>query len=269
MTGKHNKRARVNWTEKSIQTLIFCTQKQESAESIANLLGCHVRTVQKKQTQLGLRSNQAHRIWAQAELEQLRHLYANTDNKLLAKQFQCSPICLQHIAHRLGLHKSHELLSVLSKEKLIKFGSQHTFQPGHVPYNKGIRHPGYAVGHMAETQFKKGQCSPNWLPIGSIRYSKDGYQERKAYDTGYPPHNWVGEHILLWEKHHGPVPPSHAVCFKDGNKTNITIDNLELVSRADLMRRNAIHNLPKELVDVIMLNGALKRRVRELNEKQA
>ena len=259
--------ARYYWTEESVQYLISCTQKQKSIESIACHLGCSKQAIQRKKSKLGLCSTKTVCRWSQDKIEQLRHLYANTDNKLLAEQFQCSIRSIWKIAHRLKLYKSQEFRSFSAKERLIIIGSSHLFPPGHIPYNKGKHRP--TVGRMAETQFKKGQRAPNRLPIGSTRYSKGGYLLRKVCDTGDYSHDWVGEHILLWEKHHGPLPPGHTVCFKDGDNSNIIIDNLESITHADLMQRNSIHNLPQELVSVITLNGMLKRRVRELNEKQS
>ena len=121
---------------------------------------------------------------------------------------------------------------------------------------------------MSDTQFKLGNRPHTWKPIGSTRYSKDGYLQRKISDTGYPPRDWIGEHVLMWQAAFGPVPPGHAVCFKDGDKTHLALDNFELLSRGELMLRNTIHKLPPVLTDVIRLNGALKRRLRQLDEKQ-
>lgn len=43
---------------------------------------------------------------------------------------------------------------------------------------------------------------------------------------------------MLWEAANGPVPPGHALIFADGNKQNITLENLILVTRAQLARLN-------------------------------
>lgn len=47
------------------------------------------------------------------------------------------------------------------------------------PFNKGLRRPGWHVGRMRETQFRKGERSgiaaKNWRPIGTIRTDPDGY----------------------------------------------------------------------------------------------
>jgi hypothetical protein len=127
----------------------------------------------------------------------------------------------------------------------------------------------WSAGRMPETQFKPGARPHTWKPIGSTRVTNDGYLQRKISDTGYPPRDWVGVHILLWEEAHGPIPKGHALIFKDRNKGNLCLENFELITRAELMRRNTIHNYPPELVDVIRLGGALKRRLRRIGEEQA
>ena len=59
------------------------------------------------------------------------------------------------------------------------------------------------------------------------------------------------------------------VCFKDGNKTHIALNNLELLTRAERMRRNTIHRYPEELKSAIRAIGKLKRTIREVeNEEQ-
>ena len=76
-------------------------------------------------------------------------------------------------------------------------------------------------------------------------------------------------HILLWEGHYGPVPINQCVCFMDGNKAHIALDNLELLTRAERMRRNTIHRYPEELKSAIRAIGKLKRTIREAeHEKQ-
>lgn len=121
---------------------------------------------------------------------------------------------------------------------------------------------------MPETQFKKGSKPRNWLPIGSLRLSKEGYQQRKVTDTGYQPRDWVAVHKLHWEEHHGPVPSGHCLCFRDANKQNIELANLELITRAERMRRNTIHRFPPELKDTIRQLNKLKRAISEASDEK-
>jgi hypothetical protein len=57
--------------------------------------------------------------------------------------------------------------------------------------------------------------------------------------------------------------------FKDGNRANCVIENLELLSRADLLRRNSIHRFPAALKEVIRLKAAIKATVTKRRKKAA
>lgn len=211
------------------------------------------------------------RPWQPKDIELLRSRYPDTATKVLARMLDRSESAIYGRADLMGLKKSEAYLAGPAACRLRRgdnVGAAHRFAPGHVPANKGLRRPGWSRGRMAETQFKRGNKPHTWKPIGSTRHSKEGYLQRKVSDTGYPPRDWVGEHILMWQTAHGPVPRGCTVCFKDGNKAHLTLDNFELVSRAELMRRNTIHRYPPELADAIRLNGALQRRLRKLHEEQ-
>ena len=58
--------------------------------------------------------------------------------------------------------------------------------------------------------------------------------------------------------------------WKDRNHENCALENLELLTDKEHMRRTTVHNLPAELKDTIMLAGRLKRRIRrrERDEEQ-
>lgn len=42
----------------------------------------------------------------------------------------------------------------------------------------------------------------------------------------------------IWEKANGPVPKGHVLILKDGDPLNLKLDNLELITRAELIARN-------------------------------
>jgi len=100
--------------------------------------------------------------------------------------------------------------------------------------------------------------------------SRDGYLERKVSDDRsiQPARRWVAAHRLVWEAAHGPVPAGHIVRFKPGMHTTvaeqITVDRLELYSRAANMAQNSIHNYP---VPVKSLIRAVKRAERALENR--
>ena len=131
-----------------------------------------------------------------------------------------------------------------------------SFKKGNNAWNKGLR----GVNGESGTKFKPGNKPHNSLPIGSTRINKDGWLEVKVAE----PKKWESVHIQTWEIVHGKVKKGHIVCFIDGNRLNRKIKNLELLSRAELMKRNTIRRYPQELVDAIFLIKKLERKLNEL-----
>ncbi|WKE65039.1 HNH endonuclease signature motif containing protein [Gallaecimonas kandeliae] len=168
-----------------------------------------------------------------------------------------------------GTNLSVSAIKGTCKRHGIMTGRTGCFEKGNSPHNAGVK--GWqAGGRSAETRFKKGDQPSNWAPIGSERLC-DGYLQRKMTDTGYPPADWVEVHRLLWEEHHGPIPDKHVVTFKDGDKANITLDNLELISRAEHAMRNKMGfgSYPEELkpavATLVKVKAAISVKVREAN----
>ena len=119
-----------------------------------------------------------------------------------------------------------------AKNRKIRNGRDCRFQPGQISHKKGrkgISYPGSEV-----TQFKPGQTPPNQRPVGSERINVDGYIEIKIAD----PKKWRAKHVVVWEAANGQVPPGHVLIFGDGNKRNLNLENLILVTRAQLAVMN-------------------------------
>lgn len=209
--------------------------------------------------------------WSEADIEVLRQLYADTETAEIAARLNRTMSSVYGKANLLGLYKSEQFLKTHCRiQPGQRVGRTGEFQKGHVPANKGQRRPGWHAGNMRATQFKKGRRPHTWKPLGSERLC-DGYLQRKVTDTGYPPRDWQPVHVLLWIKHYGPVPPGHAIGFINGDRRDIRIDNLVLLQRVDLMRRNSYHNnYPKEIGLLIQLRGQVIRQInrRHRHEKQ-
>jgi hypothetical protein len=159
-------------------------------------------------------------------------------------------------------------------------GAAFRFPKGHVPANKGLRRPGFAPGRMKDTQFKRGErrgtAARNWRPIGTILPDADGYLRIKVREAAPGEAHgfgnagaWPQLHRHVWTEAHGLIPRGHAVAFKDGNKANCALDNLECLSRVALMARNTVHNLPQPVARAVQLLGALNRQIRKRTQHAA
>lgn len=118
-------------------------------------------------------------------------------------------------------------------------------KPGNVPANKGRKQSEYmtkaAIARTKATRFKKGQ-----LPHNAIGFKDGDISIRRDTDTGRPYlyvrlslGKWYPLHQHVWEKHNGKVPRGHCLWFKDNDSTNCTIENLEMISRAENAKRNS------------------------------
>jgi hypothetical protein len=128
---------------------------------------------------------------------------------------------------------------------------------------------------MKETQFKRGEMAgaarANWKPVGTIMPDREGYlriklRERnpEANEHGWNSRVWKLYHHHIWEAANGPIPPNHILVFRDGNRANCALENLELITRRENAHRNCMWNrLPRELAEVIQITGVLKRRLRK------
>lgn len=133
--------------------------------------------------------------------------------------------------NRFNLSLNRSQIAAYMKNNKITNGLNLKFHNGHVPVNKGTR--GMFHGGV-ETQFKKGQKPHNYNPIGTERLNGEGYIDIKVAD----PNKWKAKHLIIYESHYGPVPKGYAVIFGDGDKQNIDIENLILVSRNQLLQLN-------------------------------
>jgi hypothetical protein len=114
----------------------------------------------------------------------------------------------------------------------LRNGVDARFRPGIVPHNKGQK--GYCAAGSEAGWFSTGNRPWNYRPVGSERLNVDGYMEVKIRD----PKTWKAKHVVIWEKKHGTVPKGSAIIFADGNRLNVCLNNLLMVSRRELAVMN-------------------------------
>lgn len=126
--------------------------------------------------------------------------------------------------------------------------------------SKSISRKGNELGLRKREGFYEG-ISKKGKRLNSIRVDKGYYYIKTAANT------WVLQSHYIWEQHFGSIPEGMYVSYKDSNPENCTIENLYLISKADLMKRNAYQNYPTELLKTIQLMGVLTRKINQYEKR--
>jgi hypothetical protein len=207
------------------------------------------------------------RFWSIEDDAIMRAEYPNTSTKKLAEKLGVSIRSCYSRATVLELVKTSVYLATpesgrLSKGEVIGFNT--FFKKGQVPFNKGLKQSEFmskeAIKKTAKTRFKKGQVPHNTKEDGVIIPRKDKSGKTYLYireSLGV----WKLYHRTIWEQHHGKLKRNEVVRFRDGNQMNCAIENLFMVSMADNMKMNSIHQYPDDLKQAIKLTNKLKKQI--------
>lgn len=209
--------------------------------------------------------------WTPERLAQLRSRYANEGAASITAALDVPLHSVYKKAADLGLKKSAEFLAGPGSGRAQpgeQRGAASRFAPGHVPASKGTKGKYGVHPNSRKTQFQRGHKLNGEMPLGTVVMRSNGYLMRKVGDHGYPPWDWYMEHRARGEEAFGPVPLDHVIAFRDGNRLNLDIPNLECISRADLAQRALIHSYPPEVRQVIGLRGAITRRINQYERQQ-
>ena len=193
--------------------------------------------------------------------QQIIELYPNHSSKYIAELLGVTISKVYNTAWGAKVKKSAEYMLTPASGRIIEPSVANQFKPGHTPHNKGKQMDAEIYEKVAPTMFKKGNKPHNTKPIG-YRSTRDGYMVEKT-ENGFEFVHW-----LLWRQHYGEIPKGLFVVFKDRNRLNVCIDNLELIDRSEHMRRNHIQNLPAELRAVIHIKKQITRKINQHGTKQ-
>lgn len=196
--------------------------------------------------------------WTPEQEAIVSEYYANTTPKRLEDMLVgvFNSLQIGHKAKKIGIRKSQAYRDMHGcAETGLK-------RKGSVPWNKGKHWR--AGGDASKHWFKPGSVPKNYRPVGSVRLNVEGYWEIKIAEGR---NKWILLQRETWKQHHGEYPPrGSVVIFKDGNKNNCRdANNLELLTRKQLMARNTVHNLPESLKQVVRLRATL---IRKINDRQ-
>jgi len=222
--------------------------------------------------------------WTESELCLLREIYPDVPTTDIAALLGRKVGPIHQAAARYGIKKSAAFFASDLSARILRGHKQEAmkasqFKKGHKTWNAGMK--GWSAPGADRTQFKKGQMSgaaaSNYVPIGSLRITKDGNLQRKMTDDPalYPARRWTSVARIVWEAANGPMPDGALIVFRPGCKTTdpelITADKLECITRAQNALRNSPYSKSPELGRLYQLKGAITRQVnritKEHNEK--
>ena len=129
---------------------------------------------------------------------------------------------------KFNLEVTAEIIKSLLSRKKIHTGTRGClYKKGSIPWNKGKK--GYMGAN--KTSFKKGHKPKNWKPVRSERIDTEGYTLIKIAE----PRKWALKHRIIWEEHYKKkIPRGSVIIFADGDKSNLSIENLICVTRNEL-----------------------------------
>lgn len=193
--------------------------------------------------------NMKFHIWSDEEKEYLKEItpghHYREIQELINERFALE-LTMNQIKGAIGRYK-------------LNTGFNGQFPKGNIPVNKGTK----GLSGPNKTSFKKGQKPLNWRPVGSERITRDGYTEIKVEE----PNKWRLKHIVVWEEENGPVPKGHVIVFGDGNKQNVDINNLILVTRRQLLILNR-NNLIKQNIELTKIAVKIAMVQEKINERR-
>lgn len=167
-----------------------------------------------------------------------------------------------------GTSLTEEQIRTYCTNHKIRSNSNGQFKKGQRSFNKGLKQTDFmseeAIERTKATRFKKGQPPVNHRPVGSERVGKDGYIEIKVAE----PSTWELKHRVVWREANGEVPEGHAILFLDQDRTNVSLKNLMLVKRTELVRINKSNNLVDvpEINESIVLTERISQKIREVSK---
>jgi hypothetical protein len=201
-------------------------------------------------------------------IKKIQKRYPNEDTKELAEELGLPIDRIYYIANKHKFKKSQAYLDnwkLSGRGRMIEHGKAHRFKKGHKSWNKDKSPKDYmpseSYDKIKTTQFKKGNLPTNTKHDGaiSLRHDKTGV---KYYYIRIAKAKWVLLHQKIYQDVYGPIPKSHIIVFKDRNPLNVTLENLECITRIENMHRNSLHRLAPEIKQTIRVLTKLKKTIK-------
>lgn len=200
------------------------------------------------------------RLYTKEIIEFIESNYKGKDNIELAELLN----------ETFGLNTNADKISMVKANMKRRYGidtrtgiNKGCYKKGHMPVNKGTKGMFNVGGNKGS--FKKGDIPINHKEVGSERINADGYVEIKVAE----PNIWEHKQRVVYREHYGEIPKGYKIIFADGNKQNLDLDNLLLVSNKEelIMNRNKLIAKDKEITKSGHLIAKVMDKVYEKSKK--
>ena len=105
-----------------------------------------------------------------------------------------------------------------------------TFPKKHEPWNKDVK----GIHLSPKSEYKKGRDSEKWLPVGSETIRQHHHEKNeRVWVKVAEPSVWKLRAVYNWEAQNGSVPKGSVVHHKDRDSLNDSLDNLQVMTRAE------------------------------------
>lgn len=205
------------------------------------------------------RTNNKKRLYTQQELDTIRTMFPDHYTMDIAKLINRSYDSVALQASRMGITKSKTFREQEYKrqgERIKIYGEKYRLKPGHIPHNKGVPMTQEMYEKIKHSFFKPGNVPYNKRENGYEYTDGEGYIRVRIGNSKYKL-----KHHIIWEQHHGPIPKGHIIVFRDKNSHNCAIENLEMITMAENMKRNQSKEYPQEIKETIKLINKLKKTI--------
>ncbi|WP_197739810.1 HNH endonuclease [Pedobacter sp. BS3] len=175
--------------------------------------------------------------WTHTKLFNLVLYFEPLTIQELALKLGCTDSAVRRRARDLGLKKSASALA------LLRLRNDGTFKPGQIPVN-ALRDKKVTIRN------DKGRLE-KW-----IRLSAGEWEPLKLY---------------LWRSVGKDIPEGYCLSYKDGDSLNCVLSNLELITRAENLKRNKKHQQTYQSTKAKRKDAERKRKeiLKEQKKKQA
>lgn len=211
------------------------------------------------------------RKWNKSEDKFLKESVGKITWKECAGNLNRSVRSVYSRVNTLGLKHPKKFIAKITKEKWLSGEMEGCkkswYTKGSVPANKGKKQSEFmtpeGITNSAKTRFKKSHNPHNHKPVGHTRVDKDGYTYIKVAE----PNVFKLKHRVLWEEAHGPIPRGSIIQFVNGDKSDIRLENLQIISREKQIGQNTIHRYPNEVKQLIKLQHKLTKKINNYAKK--